>query len=250
MTDVKNAVMIFVNVIFWVFTMVTAMTISGRMNRSVELQSNLSTAVEAAASRMMVETVKQEGSEKITESTIMVEEEISAAAVEEEVSAAAVEEEVFAAAVEEEAYSDGGIAVAECIQYLVAALDTDSKVQVDVMKSDTKKGVLAIRVTENFKHPNGKDGTVTCDRIAIWEREIVEEEETEQYEVKFYRTKADMAAEENCYKAYTVREGDRISAPAAPRVEGAVFAGWRDGNDYVADFSEPIEQNQAYYAEW
>lgn len=228
----KNAVMIFVNVIFWVFTMVTAMTISGRMNRSVELQSNLSTAVEAAASRMMVEPVKKENIEEIAESPIRGEVIVSMAAEETGL------------------HSDEDIAVAECIQYLVAALETDSKVQVDVMKSDTKKGVLAIRATENFKHPNGKDGTVTCDRIAIWERTIVEEEEAEQYEVKFYRTKEDMVAEENCYKAYTVREGDRISAPAAPKAEDAVFAGWRDGNDYVADFSEPVEQNQTYYAEW
>ncbi|MBO5069262.1 MAG: hypothetical protein J6C37_02720 [Roseburia sp.] len=208
----KNAVMIFVNVIFWVFTLVIAMAISGRMNRSVELQSNLSTAVETAISQMTVE------------------------------------ETASGMTIEEELQSDEEMVIAECIEYLVTALDTDSDVQVDVMQSDTKKGVLAIRVTENFKHPNRKDGTVRCDRIAIWDR--TSETEAEQYEVKFYRTKADMVSEENCYKAYTVREGDRIAAPATPGEEGAVFLGWRDSNDYVADFSEPVEQNQAYYAEW
>ena len=200
----KNAVLIFVNVVFWVFTLVIAMTISGKMNRSVELQSNLSTAVEAAVGAMAVETAE----------TGMAEE----------------------------------LAVAECIERFVTTLDTDSDVQVDIMKADTKKGLLAIRVAETFKHPNGKAGAVACERIAI--RDRTSETPTEQYKVRFYRTKADMTAEENCYKAYTVRGGDYITAPVAPTSEGVVFQGWRDYNDYVVDFSQPVEQNQNYYADW
>lgn len=227
----KNAAMIFVNVVFWAFTLVIAMTVSGRMNRSVELQSNLSSAVESAVSQMSVEVAALEPEEEAAETPLRT-----------------VEEIAVSMAAGENLQSDESLIAAECIEHLAVALDTDSDIQVEVMQSDTKKGVLAIRITENFKHPNGKDGTVTCERVAIWDR--VSEAEEGQYEVRFYRTKADMVAEENCYKAYVVREGDRICAPAAPKKENAVFSGWRDSNDYIADFSEPVEQDQTYYAEW
>lgn len=215
----KNAVLIFTHAIFWVFTLAIAMTISGRMNRSMELQSNLSSAVEAAVDGMAVETSPWNGQKMFTGGFI---------------------EGAF--------YDEEELAVAECVERLVTTLDTDSGVQVDVMKADTKKGVLAIRVTEKFKHPNGKDGTVTCERVAI--RDHISETPEEQYKIKFYRTKTDMEAEENCYKIYTVRKGDHIVPPVAPVAEGANFKGWKDYNDHVVDFSEPVGQNQTYYATW
>ena len=66
----------------------------------------------------------------------------------------------------------------------------------------------------------------------------------------FYRNKTDMLGEGICYKSIVVREGDRIHPPAEPAGAGAYFAGWRDINDYMADFSCPVEQKLTYYADW
>ncbi len=199
----KNAVTIFVSAILGVMTLVIVMTVLGRMNRSVELQSNLSSAVEKTVSHMSGEEELRQGSEA---------------------------------------------AVAECVEGLAFALDTDSDVEVKVMKADHKKGVLAISVIEKFRYLNGNTGTTEWSGTSIWNR--VEEPEPEQYEVRFYKTREDMLAEENCYKSYVVEDGEKIAAPAAPIMEDAEFAGWRDRNDYVADFSQPVEQNQVYYADW
>ena len=59
-----------------------------------------------------------------------------------------------------------------------------------------------------------------------------------------------MLGEGICYKSIVVREGDRIHPPAEPAGAGADFAGWRDINDYMADFSCPVEQKLTYYADW
>ena len=222
----KHTVMIFINVIFWMLVLAIIMTISGRMHRSVELQSNLSTALETAASHM--------NPERVLTGTAAAD---GATAVAENAADGAMEDYLI---------------TAECVEYLVTTLDTDSQIAVDVMKADARKGLLSIRVTEVFQHPGGQEGSVSSQRTVLWDRafEAVEAEEGQQYEVRFYQSKADMLSGTDCYKIYTVHAGDCIAAPAPPMNLAHTFAGWRDRYDAMADFTQPVEQYQAYYADW
>ena len=51
-------------------------------------------------------------------------------------------------------------------------------------------------------------------------------------------------------KKYMVYSGKNVTAPKNPSEEDKTFAGWKDGNDYLADFSVPVEQDVTYYAVW
>lgn len=200
----KNVIMMLVSEIIGVLILAIVMTVCGKMNRSVEVQSNLSSAMEMTVERM----AKKEGTFQYT----------------------------------------GETAVAECVECMAAAMDTDSDALLHVYQADAGKGILAMKLTEMFDHPNGMTGETEWERVAIYNK--TEEPERRCYEVRFYKSKKDMLEEENCYKLYTIQEGAYVTAPMAPAEQGAVFIGWKDGNDYMADFSQSIEQNRSYYAGW
>lgn len=200
----KNMVMMLVSGTLGILTLAIVLTICGRMNRSVELQSNLSSAMEMTVEQM----ISQEGN----------------------VSYSSQE------------------AVAECIETMAVAIDTDSNLTVDVYRSDVEKGILSMKFSETYKHPDGRTGTAEWMRTAIYNK--VEEPEMENYKVRFYVNKAELIGEGTCYKSYVVQSGEHITSPVEPVNGEAVFAGWKDVNDYIADFSQPVEQDQAYYAEW
>lgn len=198
----RNTIMIFISAILGAITIAIVMTILGRMNRSVELQSNLSTIAEKA-----VEHWPEERSPKTDEEM-----------------------------------------TALCGERLAVMSDTDGGKVLKVMKADMDKGVLAIQVMERFKHPSGKNGKTQWERIVIRNKEA--EQARENCEVRFYMSKEEMAEEAKCYKVYTVQKGEQILAPAIPGMENVKFACWKDINDYMADFSQPVEQNLVYYAQW
>lgn len=200
----KNIVMMIVSAMICVITMIIIIAMSGRMNRSVELQENLSTAVEVTLAGMAMPDNHQ--------------------------------------------WSHTNEFIADFIENLVMVLETDSDITVDIMKADEEKGILAVRVVESFIHPNGRKGTVACEKTVIFNR--FGEEEQQQYTVSFYLNKEDMVSGQNCYKKYTVKRGDGILEPAAPQNKESIFTVWKDLNDYIADFSQPAEQNLSYYAEW
>lgn len=140
------------------------------------------------------------------------------------------------------------MAVAACAEALAFAADTDSDITVEMYQADMQKGVLTMKVLENFCHPNGKKGTAEWQRTVIYNRR--EEDGPETYQVRFYQNREMMLGEENCYKMCEVLGGEHIMPPAEPKAEGMVFGGWIDTNGYMADFSQPIDQNLVYYASW
>lgn len=199
----RNMTMIFIHVILGLMAVAIVMTISGRMNRSAEVQSKLSAAVEHAVEQTDDNAEAVKSSEE---------------------------------------------AVAACIGELALMSDTDAELTVDIMEADADKGVIAIQIQERFRHPNGKPGKIQWSRTAIRNRK--EKEQKEQYEVRFYCSKEEMSGGEACYKRYSVQEGERVLAPANPGRKDAVFACWKDSHDYIADFSQPVQQNLVYYAQW
>ena len=119
------------------------------------------------------------------------------------------------------------MAVAACAESMVFAADTDSDITVEMYQADMQKGVLTMKVLENFCHPNGKRGTAEWQRTVIYNRREADEPET-----------------------YQVLGGEHIMPPVEPKAEGLVFGGWIDTNGYMADFSQPVDQNLVYYASW
>lgn len=191
-----------VNVSLGLLLLLILLTVAGRMNRSMEIKSNLSSITEEAVERM--------GSSR--------------------------------------KYGSRQMAEAEVIGQLTERVDAMADITVEMEKTDEEKGILAMKVTESWKHPNGKTGTVQDSRIVILNQ--LEVPEIKEVTVKFYASKEAMEMEGKCYKCCCLFEGDTVSSPAPPVKQGAVFDGWRDSSDYMADFSVPVQQDIVYYAAW
>lgn len=194
---------ILISILIGVLIVVIAMSILGRMNRSVEVESVLSNAVESSLRQVVEGQVIRENEEL----------------------------------------------VADCIIGMVTAMDTDSSLTVEVMQADVEKGVLSICAFETFQYLNGKEGkTIPAERTVIWNR--VEEASAKTCEITFFLSKESLRGAKDCYKKVVVKEGERISAPINPLMVEKRFLCWKDINDYVADFSLPVQQDLVYYAEW
>ncbi len=199
----KNGVMLLVSGAIGILVFAMVMTICGHMDRSTELQENLSTAAEGA----------------------------------------------LQGAVHGNAIKNDHALLAECIGRMAVALDADTDMVIDVFGIDSKKGILALRMSGAYIHPNGMKGSTEWQRVVIRE-EGAEKEAMKVCEVSFYMSKEAMSGEKECYKKYYVPKGGKVTMPVEPQKDGMVFAGWRDVNDYIADFSQPVDQRISYYAAW
>ena len=138
---------------------------------------------------------------------------------------------------------------ADFLETLAYAIDSDSDIQLKVNAADTDKQLLSVSVTEEFKHPNGKPGTVSYDRTAVVNK--LQEEVLETYQISYYLTNTDT----ECYKCYTVHadevlNGDGVPVPKNPVQEGKTFTGWADAEGNALDQNMTMTQDAAYYAVW
>ncbi|HAT88693.1 MAG TPA: hypothetical protein DCS73_02845 [Roseburia sp.] len=177
----------------------TIMAVSGRMNRSMELKSNLPSAAEGTAENLL--TKKYDVTDK-----------------------AQLE--------------------ADFLETLADTLDSDSDIRLKVNAADTAKQLLSVSVKEEFKHPNGKDGTVSYDRTVIVNK--LKEEEPEICQVSYYLFNTDT----DDYKCYEVLTGDVIPIPKNPVLEGKNFMGWFNAEGNALDQSMIVTQDATYYAKW
>ena len=121
----KNIVTIISCTLIGAITLAIVMSVSGRMNRSMEVKSNLPSAVE--------ETVENLSLKKYSIADI------------------------------EEYLADFTATLSDFI-------DTDSELTVSVAGADIERGILSVKVTETFVHPNGRTGTVSCERTVLLEQ--------------------------------------------------------------------------------
>ena len=128
-------------------------------------------------------------------------------------------------------------------------LETKADIAVKIYGADAQKGILGMDITEQYKHPNQKNGKVNRSRTVIFSPLLQQEEEILQ--VYFFLSGEDMIQNRNCFKKIQVLKGERIFTPATPRqTGGGSFDGWVDVNGYLADFSQPVTDNLVYYARW
>lgn len=177
----------------------TIMAVSGRMNRSMELKSNLPSAAEETAENLLAKKYD---------------------------------------------VADKNQLEADFLETLAYAIDSDSNIRLKVNAADKEKQLLSVSVTEEFKHPNGKPGTVSYDRTAVVNK--LQEEVLETYQVSYYLTNTDT----DCYKCYTVHADDMIPVPKDPVAEGKTFTGWADAEGNALDQNMTMTQDAAYYAVW
>lgn len=199
----KSFVMMMISAILGGITLMIAMTIDGRSNRSMELQGNLPSAVEETVEIMAVD--------------------------------------------QKYSINNPNEYLADFIENLSVLLDSNSGIKVEILNTDKEKGLLSIRVTEEFEHPNGKAGTVECERTVILNK--VARANQEIYTVKFFLKKDDIVNGKP-YKVCRVCNGDAVSIPVEPTSTDGTFAGWLDPNDYAADFTVPVTGDITYYAAW
>ena len=177
----------------------TIMAVSGRMNRSMELKSNLPSAAEETAENLLAKKYD---------------------------------------------VADKNQLEADFLETLAYAIDSDSNIRLKVNAADKEKQLLSVSVTEEFKHPNGKPGTVSYDRTAVVNK--LQEEALETYQVSYYLTNTDT----ECYKCYTVHADDMVPVPKDPVAEGKTFTGWADAEGNALDQNMTMTQDAAYYAVW
>lgn len=177
----------------------TIMAVSGRMNRSMELKSNLPSAAEETAENLLTKKYN---------------------------------------------IADKNQLEADFLETLAYAIDSDSNIRLKVNAADKEKQLLSVSVTEEFKHPNGKPGTVSYDRTAVVNK--LQEEALETYQVSYYLTNTDT----ECYKCYTVHADDMVPVPKDPVVEGKTFTGWADAEGNALDQNMTMTQDASYYAVW
>ena len=177
----------------------TIMAVSGRMNRSMELKSNLPSAAEETAENLLAKKYD---------------------------------------------VADKSQLEADFLETLAYAIDSDSNIRLKVNAADKEKQLLSVSVTEEFKHPNGKPGTVSYDRTAVVNK--LQEEVLETYQVSYYLTNTDT----ECYKCYTVHADDMVPVPKDPVAEGKTFTGWVDAEGNALDQNMTMTQDAVYYAVW
>ena len=108
--------------------------------------------------------------------------------------------------------------IADFLKALLIQTNSDSDLKVSILEADYELGILSVEITEKFKHPNGKEGTVSEVRTVIFDKE---KEEEEIYKtVRFY-------VGDQIYKEYTLLKDSLCSVPVAPKQEGKIFRCWR-----------------------
>lgn len=191
----KNIVVVISTTILGVLVLMIVMTINGRTNRSMEIQSNLSSVVEETMDNMALNPKYN--------------------------------------------IQNTNEFIADLVETLSMTIDAQSDVTVDVLQCDKERGILSVKVTLSYVHPNGNLGTVECERNVIFNK--LQEEELKQCRVTFY-------IGSDIYKEYIVTEGAILTAPVSPSITDGVFYGWIDGTGVTVDFSQPVLQDVVYYA--
>ena len=186
-----------ISAILGVLTMMLVMTMYGRINRSMELKSNLSSAVEETMENMALNPKYsiQNTNEFLADLT-------------------------------------------ESLSYL---LDSQSGITIYIQQCDKEKGILSVKVELVYTHPNGNEGTVSCEKTVIVNK-LPAATAPDTCKVVF-------CVGANLYKEYMVEAGSVISAPAEPQSTEGTFYGWVDENGYLADFTQPVTQDSFFYAD-
>lgn len=131
--------------------------------------------------------------------------------------------------------------IADMVEDLSGKLDSNSDITVNIENIDVAKGLMSIKVVASYQHPNGKEGSVSCERTVVFNK--LQDDPAELCQVRFL-------VDARTYKTCNVWPGDTISAPSEPTVSGKTFDCWVDVEGNPVDFTQPVIQSQIYYAKY
>lgn len=114
--------------------------------------------------------------------------------------------------------------------------DKNFKLKIEIMGVDYEKGLLSLRVTENYTHPNGKVGEFKCETTAVLNKTAA----LDTYTVKFI-DKDETVMEMN------VEKNDVF--PGVPSNKNEGFKYWKNVNENkAAIFPETVNEDLTYVA--
>ncbi len=149
--------------------------------------------------------------------------------------------------------------VADFLKELSLQLGSDSVLTVDVLKADYELGMLSIKVTEEYDHPNGKRGTAEAYKTVIYDNKSIEDAKIAS--ISFYRTKEEMEGGGEPFKTSQALSGDTVFAPEGPEhpydKEHMRFFKWlgKDGTEYPDtgmefEVTEGTKEDFVFYGEY
>lgn len=131
--------------------------------------------------------------------------------------------------------------IADMVEDLSGKLDSDCDITVNIENIDKEKGLMSVNVVAEYHHPNGKEGKVTCERTVVFNK--VQDVSSKLCRVIFF-------VDGRTYKSCKILQGDLVSVPVEPVADGKVFVEWTDENGNSVNFTDPVEQDQSYYAKF
>lgn len=126
-------------------------------------------------------------------------------------------------------------------QILMTSVDSASELDIEVLNADYEKGILSVKVTENYEYLNGRQGNVTKTATVLLDQK---QQEKNYYTVKYY-------VGNSLYKSYQLAVGTAIIVPKNPELEGMSFVCWKNKNGDAVDMSDGgtiLESNMELYA--
>lgn len=132
--------------------------------------------------------------------------------------------------------------IADMVEDLSRKLDSNSDITVNIENIDVARGLMSIKVVASYQHPNGKEGSVSCERTVVFNK--LQDDLAELCQVRF------LVDDARTYKTCNVWPGDTVSAPSEPTVSGKTFDCWVDVEGNPIDFTQPVIQSQIYYAKY
>lgn len=130
--------------------------------------------------------------------------------------------------------------IADFTQNLLLQISNDADIEVSIAKMDYENGLMSVRITEYFTHPNGKEGKNECETTVLFEKTS---RDAEFVSITF------MLDADTEYKEYQVAKGDNIIAPKSPTQDGGTFVGWmREGTNEIVTGFDIADESRTYIA--
>lgn len=131
--------------------------------------------------------------------------------------------------------------------------DKNLSIKVDIMNVDLEKGLLSLRITETYTHPNNKVGKIQYETTVVLEQSTSFEEKTIVF-----------MANGRVYRQFGVMQGGPMPNPGVPQHEtndvkdwDKDFSGWaltQDGDPIISTDEDitklTVTNDVTYYATW
>ncbi|MCI8483449.1 MAG: InlB B-repeat-containing protein [Lachnospiraceae bacterium] len=107
--------------------------------------------------------------------------------------------------------------IADFNQSLFLQMESDSDIRVEVLAADIEKGLLDVRITEDYYNILGKKEQAICRKSVI----------LEEYTEKRPYHKVTFLVDGEVYDQYTICEGETCVQPQNPKKENKTFCYWK-----------------------